>query len=144
VIRSGLTREPIDEGAILRELPSPKDGAVLLFLGVVRDENRGRRVTGITYEAYEEMAVGIAEELVSQAEERFGTGRIRLVHRVGELHVGEVSTAVAVATPHREEAYQASRFLIEGLKDRLPVWKEEHYEEGDSTWLGAGGKGREG
>lgn len=142
--RSGLTREPIDGGAILRDLPSSKDGAVLLFLGVVRDENRGRRVTGLTYEAYEEMAVRVAEELVSQAEARFGTGRIRLVHRVGELRVGEVSTAVAVAAPHREEAYQASRYLIEGLKDRLPVWKEEHYEGGDSTWLGEVGKGERG
>jgi molybdopterin synthase catalytic subunit len=80
----------------------------------------------------EKTLAGIAAE----ASHRFGTDRITVLHRVGKLRVGEVSTAIAVATPHRGEAYEASRFIIEELKQRLPIWKREHYLEGDSHWVG--------
>jgi molybdopterin synthase catalytic subunit len=144
VIRTALTREAIEPEEVLRKLWTREDGAVLLFLGVVRNHNRGRAVEGLTYEAYREMAENVLESLVSEAEDRYGTDRIVLLHRIGELSVGEVSTAIAVATPHREEAYAASRYLIEELKERLPVWKEERYRDGGSEWVGGREPGKGG
>jgi len=135
MIRTGITENPIRAEDFIAAVPSSSDGAVLLFLGVVRDHHGGRSVRGLVYEAYAEMAEETLGEIAEEAEERFGTDRIVVLHRVGALAVGEVSTAVAVATPHREEAYGASRYIIEEIKMRLPVWKQEEYVEGDRAWV---------
>ena len=139
VLRAAIVSEPIVPEDILSDFPSPEDGACLLFLGVVRDHSQGRAVTGLDYEAYQGMAEKTLLSITSEASHRFGTDRITLLHRVGGLRVGEVSTAIAVATPHRGEAYEASRYIIEEIKKRLPVWKREHYQDGDSDWVGGGG-----
>jgi molybdopterin synthase catalytic subunit len=133
--RTAVTEHPIRVEAFLGEVASPSDGALLLFLGVVRDHYAGRKVTGLVYEAYREMAEETLERIAGEAEQRFGTDRILVLHRVGALGVGEVSTAIAIATPHREEAYGASRYIIEEIKRRLPVWKLERYLEGDAGWV---------
>ncbi|NIP59351.1 MAG: molybdenum cofactor biosynthesis protein MoaE [Gemmatimonadetes bacterium] len=133
--RVEVTAEPIEVDRVLSTVAAPEDGAVLLFLGVVRDHNDGRPVTGIDYEAYEEMAREVLDEIVAEASERWGTDRIAVVHRTGTLEVGEVSVAIAVSTPHREEAYEASRWLIERIKERLPIWKREHYVDGERRWV---------
>jgi len=130
-----LTESPIRPEVVLEGLSSSSDGAVLLFLGVVRDENLGRRVVGLVYEAYRDMAEETLASIAREAGERFGTDRISVLHRVGALRVGEVSTAIGVATPHRSEAYGASRYIIEEIKKRLPVWKRESYSEGGDGWL---------
>ena len=131
----GMGEGPVDVERFLHGFASPEDGAVLLFLGTVRDHNDGRAVEGLEYEAYREMGEEVLAAIARETESRFGTGRIGIHHRTGKLAVGEVSTVIAVATPHREEAYGASRYIIEEIKKRLPVWKKEIYAGGDSHWL---------
>lgn len=130
-----LTLDPILPDRVLDGLPAPEDGALLLFLGIVRNHNQGREVSGLEYQAYEEMANKVLAEIGAEAETRFGTGRIRILHRVGRLEVGQVGAAIAVATSHRAEAYEASRFIIEEIKLRLPVWKKEAYRQGGTAWV---------
>jgi molybdopterin synthase catalytic subunit len=127
-----LVREPIDVASLAAT--APEDGALCLFVGVVRNENRGRRVLRLDYEAYEEMAVALMEEIATEAAGRFPVTAVRLVHRVGRLEVGEASVAVAVSSPHRAEAFAACRFAIDTLKARVPIWKKEFYADG-SAWL---------
>lgn len=134
-MRTWITTEPLDPAAILAMVGAPEDGAVLLFLGTVRNQNDGRRVVGMRYDAYVAMAESVLAEIAAEASTRLGTDRIVVAHRIGPLRVGEVSVAIAVSSPHRAEAYEASRHAIEEIKKRLPVWKEEHYAEGDARWL---------
>jgi molybdopterin synthase catalytic subunit len=130
-----VTRDPLDPAALLRETVAPSDGAALLFWGVVRAEHGGRAVSHLEYEAYAPMAEAKLAEIAAEARERWGTGEIAVVHRVGRLEVGEASVAIVVASPHRAEAYEASRYVIEELKRRVPVWKREGYVDGDSEWV---------
>ena len=134
--RCRVVAEPIDGCALLAETVSPRDGAALLFLGVVRNHNEGQDVAGLEYEAYTEMAASVLEAVVAEACERWDTGEIRVVHRIGSLRIGEASVAIAVASPHRDAAYQASRYIIEELKKRAPIWKREGYVAGEKAWLG--------
>ncbi|MDT8339927.1 MAG: molybdenum cofactor biosynthesis protein MoaE [Longimicrobiales bacterium] len=128
-----ITSEPIDPEALRGA--GAGDGAELLFLGVVRNHAEGRPVRGMRYEAYGEMAERVLAEIVREAEARHAVSRVAAVHRVGELAVGEVSVAILVAAPHRDAAYGASRFVIEQIKRRLPVWKHEHFADGASRWV---------
>ena len=130
-----LVREPIDAAALAAA--SPRDGAVCLFVGVVREENRGRAVVAIDYEAYEEMALPLLQEIGDETVRLHPVTEVRLVHRLGHLRVGEASVAVAVASPHRREAFAACRHAIDALKARVPIWKKEHYADG-SAWLDEG------
>jgi len=130
-----VTDEPIDPVPILRDGIGSSDGAAILFLGMVRDHNDGREVGHLDYQAYPEMAEATLREIVAEAAAQWDTGGISVVHRIGRLEVGEVSVAILVASPHRGEAYAASRFVIEELKKRVPIWKREGYLEGDSEWL---------
>ena len=107
----------------------------MLFAGVVRNHNQGRTVGGVRYEAYEEMATQVLTQIVEEATQLVGTDRIAVVHRVGELTVGDVSVAIAVSSPHRAEAFEASRFIIEEIKKRLPVWKKERYGDHVEEWV---------
>ncbi len=128
-----LVRAPIDVTALLSA--SASDGAVALFLGVVRNENAGRVVLRLEYEAYEEMALPLMAEIAAEAHRRFPVTELRMVHRLGRLEVGEASVAVAAASPHRDQAFRACRFAIDTLKQRVPIWKKEYYADG-SAWLG--------
>lgn len=130
-----VVREPIDTADVLAKVGGTHDGAVLLFLGTVRDHSEGRVVDGVTYEAYEEMARDLLQAIAAEAAEILGTGDVAVLHRVGELDVGEVSVAIAVSSPHRAEAYEASRYVIEEIKKRLPVWKQERYRDGEEAWV---------
>jgi molybdopterin synthase catalytic subunit len=133
--RAAIVRAPIDSAAVLAEVGDPADGAVLLFLGTVRDHADGRAVSGMGYDAYEEMAADVLRQITDEAAERLGTPRVVVVHRVGELAIGEVSVAIAVSSPHRDAAYEASRYVIEEIKSRLPVWKHERFVEGEARWV---------
>jgi molybdopterin synthase catalytic subunit len=132
---SAVGPDPIDPAGVLARVGDREDGAALLFLGVVRDHADGRFVDGMRYDAYVEMADEVLAGIVREASERLGTPRVAVVHRTGELHVGEVSVAIAVSSPHRAESYDASRYVIEEIKKRLPVWKKEHYVDGEDAWV---------
>ena len=127
-----LTREPIDLASL--QQTTPGDGALSMFVGVVRNENRGRPVLRLEYEAYEEMALPLMREIAAETRARFPVTLVRLVHRLGRLEIGEASVAVAVASPHRDEAFAACRHAIDTLKARVPIWKKELYADG-SVWL---------
>jgi molybdopterin synthase catalytic subunit len=126
-----LSRDPLD----LTKLGAadPRDGAVCLFVGVVRNENDGRAVRSLEYEAYEEMARPLMDEIAQETLARWPVTRVEMVHRIGILAVGEPSVAVAVTSPHRAEAFAACRYAIDSLKARVPIWKKEHYTDG-SVW----------
>jgi molybdopterin synthase catalytic subunit len=132
---AAVTPEPIDAARLLGDCVSDDDGAALLFWGVVRNHNEGRAVSHLEYHAYAEMAERMMLQIGEEAIARFGVGGVRVVHRVGRLAIGEASVAIAVASPHRAEAYEASRYVIEELKRRVPVWKREGYVDGESEWV---------
>lgn len=134
-MRAWITRDVIAPAELLHAIGAHADGAVLLFLGTVRDEHDGRAVRGMCYEAYTEMAEDTLRQIVAEAGVQAGSDRIAAVHRIGELDLGDVSVAIAVSTPHRAEAFTACRYIIEQIKQRLPVWKHEHYADGESSWL---------
>lgn len=134
-MRTWITRDTINPPDVLNAVGSRADGAALLFLGTVREANEGRPVRGMRYDAYVGMAEAMLQEIVAEAASRAGTDRIAAVHRIGELDLGEVSVAIAVSSPHRAEAFTACRYIIEQIKQRLPVWKHEHYVDGESNWL---------
>jgi len=131
-----LTDRPIPVDRLLREVADPRAGAVVLFLGVVRDNARGRRVKHLTYEAYEALARRQCEQIAGAIHERWPVTRVVIVHRTGRLEIGEASVAIAVSAPHRAEAFEAGRFAIDTLKQTVPIWKKEVWEGGEA-WVGA-------
>lgn len=128
-----LTRAPIESEKLVASAKEGEDGAVVVFDGIVRNNSRGRRTLHLDYEAYEEMALKQMSELATQARERFGVRHITLVHRLGRLMVGETSVLIVVASAHRAQAYEASRWLIDTLKKTVPVWKKETFVDG-AVW----------
>jgi molybdopterin synthase catalytic subunit len=134
-MRTGLVDREIDGQALLREVAATGNGATVLFLGTVRDINDGRAVTGIDYTAYDVMAARELQAIAAEASGRFGTSSIAIEHRLGTLRLGDISVAIAVAHPHRASAYDASRYIIEDLKRRVPIWKREHYADGTREWV---------
>ncbi len=127
-----LVREPIDIKEF--EAVSPADGALCLFLGVVRNENAGKPVLHLDYEAYEEMALPLMQEIAAEAKRKWKLIQVRLVHRLGRLEIGETSVALALAAPHRGEAFDACRYLIDALKATVPIWKKEFHAD-SAVWL---------
>jgi molybdopterin synthase catalytic subunit len=128
-----LVREPIDVAAL--QATGSGDGALCLFVGVVRDHNEGRRVLRLEYEAYEEMALPLMERIAADCRERWRISDVRIVHRLGPLAIGEASVAVAVASPHRREAFEACRYAIDTLKATVPIWKKEFYADGLAAFI---------
>ena len=139
-----LTQQPIDTTAVLAEVTSPAAGAVLLFLGTARDSTAGRPTASLDYECYEEMALRKLAELEAEARRRWPLTGCALVHRLGRLEIGEASVAVAVSSPHRDDAFAAGRWLIDTLKQIVPIWKRENWTDGTSEWVGAKERGARG
>lgn len=138
-MRTAIVEHRIDASALLDEVAQDRNGASILFVGTVRDINDGSPVTALDYSAYTDMAETELAAIVLEASERWSTPDIVVEHRIGSLGLGDASVAIAVAHPHRGEAYEASRYIIEELKRRLPVWKREHYVDGRSEWVNAAG-----
>lgn len=136
--RTAIVDAAIDTAALVAEVANAASGATLLFVGTVRDVNDGRGVTGMEYSAYRSMAERELAEIAREASAQFGTRDIVVEHRVGTLELGEASVAIALSHPHRGPAYDASRYVIEQLKQRVPIWKLEHYVDGTREWVGAG------
>lgn len=130
-----LVDQPIDLPALLARVGDPGVGAISVFLGTVRDVNDGRAVTGIDYEAYRDMAVAELAAIVEEAGAAFPGVRLAVQHRVGHLGLGEVSVAIAAAHARRAPALEAARVVIEALKRRVPIWKREHYADGERRWV---------
>jgi molybdopterin synthase catalytic subunit len=128
-----LTREAIDAHRIVAAAKSGEDGAVVVFDGIVRNHSRGRRTLHLDYEAYEEMAVGQMRELGQKARERFGVRQVTMVHRLGRLEIGETSVLIVVASAHRSAAFEACRWLIDTVKQTVPIWKKETFADG-AVW----------
>ena len=135
MIRTAIVSAAIDVPALLAEVTSDATGATTLFLGTVRDVNDGRNVTGIEYTAYAEMASDELQRIALEAGQQFDGIRVAVEHRLGMLGLMDVSVAIAVAHARRAPAMEASRFIIEELKRRVPIWKREHYVEGDLHWV---------
>jgi molybdopterin synthase catalytic subunit len=136
--RIELTRDVIDPAALVAFVTSPESGAVLLFLGTVRELTLGRRTLALDYEAYPEMALAKLQELADEACARWPIQRVALVHRLGRLKLAEASVAVAVACPHRQAAFEAGKFLIDELKVRVTIWKKENWDDGTTEWVHPG------
>lgn len=131
--RALIVRERINTSAVLERIKRPEDGAAVVFEGVVRDNTRGRKTLYLDYEAYEEMALTQMEELACQAIDQFGVRDVAMVHRLGRLEIGETSVLIVVASAHRGAAYEASRWLIDTLKRKVPIWKKEYFVDG-AVW----------
>lgn len=129
-----LVDGPLDIQRYRDAVAHPSCGALLVFEGTVRDNFDGRPVGGLEYEAYPELAVPVMAQVAAEIQGRIAGCRVAIAHRTGRLTLGECSMVIAVATPHRGECYEASRFVIEALKQRLPVWKKELFVDGDAQW----------
>jgi molybdopterin synthase catalytic subunit len=132
-----VTRTPIDLPALLARIGDPGAGAVLSFVGAVRNQKQGRRVLRIDYEAYEPMALKELHRIGEALLQRWPVQRACLVHRTGRLEIGEASVAILVATAHRAPGFEALRYAIEALKKDVPIWKKEHFEDGE-VWVQEG------
>lgn len=129
-----LSGEPLSVDAALARVRDESSGGICVFVGTVRRENRGKRVTHLDYESYPEMAEAKIRELASEAESRWGPLRLAVHHRTGRLAVGDDAVVIAVAAAHRAEAFAACRFLIDRLKQIVPIWKKEHTDDG-AVWV---------
>ena len=130
-----VVTDPIDSALMLGRVAAPDCGAVVLFLGTVRDHSPGTsRVTHLEYEAYEEVVESKIREIVREARDKWPIRKAAAVHRTGELVVGETSVAVGVCSPHRTDAFAAGRYIIDELKRRAPIWKKEHWP-GGAEWV---------
>ena len=133
-----LTHEVIDYQALTEKVRSDQAGAVVLFLGTVREMTGARQTVALDYEAFSEMALAKMQELETATRERWPVVNVGIVHRLGHLELGEISVAVAVSSPHRDVAFDAGRFLIDTLKVTVPVWKKENWADGTTEWVHPG------
>jgi MoaE-MoaD fusion protein len=130
-----IVRSRIDVAALEAAVADPGAGAIAAFVGMTRNENSGRRVLRLEYEAYEPMALSEMRKLAAEAGRRWKITRAAITHRIGVVEIGEASVAIAVSAPHRAEAFAACRFLIDRIKEIVPIWKKEHFEGGE-IWVG--------
>ena len=130
-----FNRERIDEGALRAGLADPSCGGYASFEGLVRNHNEGLQVRHLEYEAFEPLAVKEGERIIAEAIARFGVEHASCVHRIGDLAIGDMAVWVGVSSRHRNEAFLACRYIIDEVKHRVPIWKKEHYENGDSGWV---------
>ncbi len=130
-----LTQQPIDFASLTESVRSHQAGAVVLFLGTVREFTGEARTAWLEYEAFPEMAVAALQRLEVEVRQRFPVIELAMSHRYGRLALGDIAVAVAVSSPHRATAFEAGRWLIDTLKETVPIWKKEHYADGATEWL---------
>lgn len=132
-----ITDQVISPESLIKEVSCPSSGAVAAFVGIAREYSGGKRVIELEYEAYSEMALKKMEEIAAEVRARFGVDKVAMAHRVGTLKIGEASIVIAVSAPHRKEALAACQFAIDRVKEIVPIWKKELFEDG-SRWVGWG------
>ena len=130
-----LTDDPIDYQALTEQVRTPQAGAVVLFLGTVREMTHGRQTLALDYQAYPEMALVQMRELAIRAREKWPILNLAIVHRLGHLELGEISIAIALSTPHRAAGFEAGQFLIDQFKLIVPIWKKENWSDGTTEWV---------
>jgi molybdopterin synthase catalytic subunit len=135
-----LTKKAIDPAVALAQVQSPAAGGVVLFLGTTREVTGGRRTSWLDYECYPEMAEKKLAELEATARQRWPILECAIVHRLGRVEIGEASVAIAVSSAHRQPAFEAGQWLIDTLKETVPIWKCEHWADGTTEWVHPGGK----
>ena len=129
-----ISPNPIDEKSVREQVNDSKSGAVVTFSGVVREHSSGRKVQKLFYEAHISMAELKIKSIVDEAMQKWLLKKIAVQHRTGELHVGDVAVVIAVAAPHRNEAFQACKFIIDKIKEDVPIWKKEYYDD-EARWI---------
>ena len=134
MIATRVTTDRLDPAALVQAVETPGSGAIATFVGLVRDHNQGRRVLHLVYEAYQPLAERALTRILDEARDRWPTAVLAVHHRTGKLEVGQVSVAIAAASPHRSEAFAACRYAIERVKQIVPIWKHEYFEGGD-VWI---------
>jgi len=130
-----ICESPLELNPLLSETEDSGSGALVIFYGTVRDENEGQPVHAMTYEAHVSLAERVLSEIEAEALEKFAVRHCRIQHRIGTLQLGEPSVLIVVRAAHRDEAYKASRYAIDEVKQRAPIWKQEHYVGGESRYL---------
>jgi molybdopterin synthase catalytic subunit len=130
-----ITSDEIELGDVIRAVETGDAGAIVHFLGVVRNNTEGREVSYLEYEAYPPMAEKKMAEIAQEIHEKWGLDRVAMIHRVGRLEIGEVSVAVAVASPHRKDAFEACHYAMNRLKQIVPIWKREVWVDGEEEWV---------
>ncbi len=129
-----LTRDPLDRDVLIAAVSHPSVGGIVVFEGIVRDNARGKQVRYLEYDTYEEMAVAQIRTIIQEAQQRWGVERVAVAHRFGRLEIGEASVIIVVASPHRAEAFDACRYIIDTLKITVPIWKKEVATNGEE-WV---------
>lgn len=130
-----IIHEVIKAEDVIRAVEVGNAGAIVPFLGIVRNNTGGRKVAYLEYEAYAPMAEKKMAEIAQEISEKWGLDRVAMIHRIGRLEIGEVSVVVAVASPHRREAFEACKYAIDRLKQIVPIWKREVWEDGEEEWV---------
>lgn len=130
-----ITQEPISPEKFFSFTPDKSCGALAFFVGIVRNHDRGRPVRRLYYDCYSSMADRVIGILVQAAKTRWPLDEIHVLHRIGDLEIGEAAVAIAVSSAHRDEAFRACRYLIEEIKKKVPIWKKEIFEDGTSEWV---------
>lgn len=134
-----ITRDVLDPDEITATVRAPDKGGVVTFLGTVRDHTGGKRVLYLEYEAYEEMAEKMLARIAGEVTERWDDTIVSIAHRLGRMEVGEISLVVATASPHRAEAFSACQYVVNRIKENVPIWKKEVFEGGE-VWVGMEGQ----
>lgn len=130
-----LTSRPLESVDLLHRLKQPESGAVVSFRGCVRNQNRGRSVVALEYQAYEELARKEGSRILGEVREEYPVHGGICVHRVGMLEVEDIAVWIGIGAAHRKDGFQACRYVINEVKKRVPIWKKEHYEDGTAQWI---------
>ncbi|RFU67963.1 molybdenum cofactor biosynthesis protein MoaE [Bacillus sp. V59.32b] len=130
-----ISKDPIQVQDVIDKVVAREAGAVTTFIGTVRELTKGKKTLFLIYEAYESMAVKKLEQIGKEINERWPDAHVAITHRVGKLDITDVAVVIAVSTPHRNDAYEANRYAIERIKEIVPIWKKEHWEDGEK-WIG--------
>ena len=133
-----ITTETLDAESVTKLVKSTDNGGVVTFEGTTRGETNGRKVVRLEYEAYPEMAEKTFQQIFDEVLGRWGISNVAVAHRIGRLELGETSLLVAVAAPHRAEAFSITMYVVERIKEIVPIWKKEFFEDG-SVWVGSAG-----
>ncbi len=131
-----ITNKPINIDDIIKSVASQNAGAIDVFIGTVRNNTKGKAVVKLDFEAYEPMAISELQKIVNTAKQKWAIEKVAVVHRVGLLALGEVPVVIAVSTPHRKDAFDACQFIIDTLKETVPIWKKEIFDDG-AVWVSA-------
>jgi len=130
-----IAKEPINVQSVIDKVVQRDAGAITTFIGTVREMTKGKKTLFLIYEAYEPMAIKKLEQIGTEIQERWNGAEVAITHRVGRLAITDVAVVIAVSTPHRNDAYEANRYAIERIKEIVPIWKKEHWEDGQE-WIG--------